>query len=43
VQMMVKDGSEEWTTTAFDALPAADQNRSLREVEGSATHEDAEL
>lgn len=43
VQMLVKDGSEEWTTAAFDALPAADQNRSLREAEGSATHEDAEL
>lgn len=42
VQMLVKDGTEGWTTTAFDTSPSAEANRGIREEDQAPNPENTE-
>jgi exodeoxyribonuclease VII small subunit len=42
VQMLVKDGTEGWTTSAFDSSPSAEANRSIREEDQAPNPESTE-
>jgi exodeoxyribonuclease VII small subunit len=43
VQMLVKSGPEEWTTAAFEAPSATEQNRTSRAQEQPPASDDTEM